>query len=951
MMAEFAGRHIGPQSKDLAHMLAAVGVDSVDELVNQTVPDAIRNETALDVAPAMSESDYLRHVYALSQKNQVFASYIGQGYHPAATPAVIQRNILENPGWYTAYTPYQAEIAQGRLEALLNFQTMVIDLTGMEIANASLLDEATAAAEAMSLLMAARSRDQQKRGANKFFVDRQVFAQTRGLLETRSTPMDIELVVGDMESFQPSPEFFGALCQYPNAVGQIEDIRGFIQTCQNAEIRVAVAADLLSLTLLTAPGDMGADVVLGTSQRFGIPMGFGGPHAAFFASKEDYKRFMPGRIIGRTIDTDGGPALRMALQTREQHIKRDRATSNICTSQVLLAVMAGMYGVYHGPEGLRRIATDVHRKAQGMTAALKALGYTTLNTHVFDTVHVEADASLKVAVREATESAQINVGYTEQGILISTHEVMNTADAQSLVDALAAVKGAATVPFALGEMALPSSLARQTAYMTHPVFSSYRSETEMMRYIKKLERRDIALNHSMIPLGSCTMKLNAAAEMLPLSWPAFGQIHPFAPLSQAAGYMEVIRSLERDLAVVTGFDATTLQPNSGAQGEYSGLLVIRAYHHSRGDYHRKTALIPSSAHGTNPASAVMAGMDVVVVACDEKGNIDLADLRAKAEQYSDTLSSLMITYPSTHGVFEAGVKEATAIIHAHGGQVYMDGANMNAQVGLTSPGNIGADVCHLNLHKTFAIPHGGGGPGVGPICVKAHLAPFLPSHPVHATSGEKGIGPVSAAPYGSALVLLISYGYIKMLGAKGLVDSTKYAILNANYIKSRLENAYPVLYSGENGRCAHEMILDCRPFKRDGGIEVTDIAKRLMDFGYHAPTVSFPVAGTVMIEPTESESLAELDRFCDAMLAIKAEIDQVIDGTLPKEDNPLKNAPHTLAMVANDEWTMPYSRQMAAFPLPELMENKFWPIVRRVDDAYGDRNLVCTCAPIEAYSA
>jgi len=931
--------------------LAAVGVDSVDELVNQTVPDAIRNETALDVAPAMSESDYMRHVYALSQKNQVFASYIGQGYHPAATPAVIQRNILENPGWYTAYTPYQAEIAQGRLEALLNFQTMVIDLTGMEIANASLLDEATAAAEAMSLLMAARSRDQQKRGANKFFVDRQVFAQTRGLLETRSTPMDIELVVGDMESFQPSPEFFGALCQYPNAVGQIEDIRGFIQTCQNAEIRVAVAADLLSLTLLTAPGDMGADVVLGTSQRFGIPMGFGGPHAAFFASKEDYKRFMPGRIIGRTIDTDGGPALRMALQTREQHIKRDRATSNICTSQVLLAVMAGMYGVYHGPEGLRRIATDVHRKAQGMTAALKALGYTTLNTHVFDTVHVEADASLKAAVREATESAQINVGYTEQGILISTHEVMNTADAQSLVDALAAVKGAATVPFALGEMALPSSLARQTAYMTHPVFSSYRSETEMMRYIKKLERRDIALNHSMIPLGSCTMKLNAAAEMLPLSWPAFGQIHPFAPLSQAAGYMEVIRSLERDLAVVTGFDATTLQPNSGAQGEYSGLLVIRAYHHSRGDYHRKTALIPSSAHGTNPASAVMAGMDVVVVACDEKGNIDLADLRAKAEQYSDTLSSLMITYPSTHGVFEAGVKEATAIIHAHGGQVYMDGANMNAQVGLTSPGNIGADVCHLNLHKTFAIPHGGGGPGVGPICVKAHLAPFLPSHPVHATSGEKGIGPVSAAPYGSALVLLISYGYIKMLGAKGLVDSTKYAILNANYIKSRLENAYPVLYSGENGRCAHEMILDCRPFKRDGGIEVTDIAKRLMDFGYHAPTVSFPVAGTVMIEPTESESLAELDRFCDAMLAIKAEIDQVIDGTLPKEDNPLKNAPHTLAMVANDEWTMPYSRQMAAFPLPELMENKFWPIVRRVDDAYGDRNLVCTCAPIEAYSA
>ncbi|MDG1252396.1 MAG: aminomethyl-transferring glycine dehydrogenase [Schleiferiaceae bacterium] len=950
MMEEFASRHIGPQSRDLSYMLQAIGVSSVDELVHQTVPRAIRNEEALDVSPAMTESDYLRHVHGLSQKNHVFSTYIGQGYHPAATPAVIQRNILENPGWYTAYTPYQAEIAQGRLEALVNYQTMVIDLTGMEIANASLLDESTAAAEAMSLLMAARSRDQQKRQANKFFVDRQVFAQTLALLETRATPMDIELVLGDHESFQPSPEFFGALCQYPNAVGQIENIEGFIASCHSADIRVAVASDLLSLTLLKSPGEMGADVVLGTTQRFGIPMGFGGPHAAFFASKEEFKRFMPGRIIGRTIDVDGGPALRMALQTREQHIKRDRATSNICTSQVLLAVMAGMYGVYHGPEGLKRIATSVHQKAVGLQTALKSLGYRPLNSHMFDTLHVEADASLKDAVRNATEAAKINVGYSTEGLLISTHEVMNSTDAQALVDALAAAKSVPTVPFALGEVSIASELQRQSDYMTHPVFSSYRSETEMMRYIKKLERRDIALNHSMIPLGSCTMKLNAAAEMLPLSWPAFGQIHPFAPLAQAAGFLEVIQSLERDLAVITGFDATTLQPNSGAQGEYSGLLVIRAYHHSRGDFHRKTALIPSSAHGTNPASAVMAGMDVVVVACDEKGNIDLNDLRSKAEKYSDTLSSLMITYPSTHGVFEAGVKEATAIIHAHGGQVYMDGANMNAQVGLTSPGNIGADVCHLNLHKTFAIPHGGGGPGVGPICVKAHLAPFLPSHPIHATSGEQGIGPVSAAPYGSSLVLLISYGYIKMLGAKGLMDSTKYAILNANYIKSRLEKDFPVLYAGENGRCAHEMILDCRPFKRDAGIEVTDIAKRLMDFGYHAPTVSFPVAGTVMVEPTESESLAELDRFCDAMLAIKSEIDQVISGVLPRENNPLKNAPHTLALVANDTWEMPYSRQMAAFPLPELMENKFWPAVRRVDDAYGDRNLVCTCAPIEAYS-
>ncbi|HAB32335.1 MAG TPA: glycine dehydrogenase (aminomethyl-transferring) [Cryomorphaceae bacterium] len=951
MMAEFAGRHIGPQSNDLAHMLQAVGVDSLDQLVEQTVPQAIRNEAAMEIAPAMTESDFLRHMHGLSQKNKIFATYIGQGYHPSVTPAVIQRNILENPGWYTAYTPYQAEIAQGRLEALVNFQTMVIDLTGMEITNASLLDESTAAAEAMSLLMAARSREQQKRGANKFFVDQHVFGQTLGLLKTRATPMEIDLVIGDLASFAPTSDFFGALLQYPNADGQVHDPRALIAACKEQEVRVAVAADLLSLSLLTPPGEWGADVVLGTTQRFGIPMGFGGPHAAYFASKDEYKRFMPGRIIGRTLDTDGNSALRMALQTREQHIKRDRATSNICTSQVLLAVMAGMYGVYHGPDGLKRMATRVHQRASGMQVALQAMGYTTLNSAFFDTLHVAADDRLLDAVKRATIAAEINIGYSVKGFLISTHEVMNDADAQALVHALASAKGVDAPVVGLGEMELPSDLLRTSPYMTHPVFSSYRSETEMMRYIKKLERRDIALNHSMIPLGSCTMKLNAAAEMLPLSWPAFGQVHPFAPLDQAAGYMEVIRTLEKDLAVVTGFDATSLQPNSGAQGEYAGLLVIRSYHHARGDFHRKTALIPSSAHGTNPASAVMAGMDVVVVACDEKGNIDLADLRAKAEKHSDTLSALMITYPSTHGVFEAGVKEATSIIHAHGGQVYMDGANMNAQVGLTSPGNIGADVCHLNLHKTFAIPHGGGGPGVGPICVKAHLAPYLPGHSVHPTGGEAAMGAVSAAPYGSALVLLISYGYVKMLGPKGLTNSTKYAILNANYIKSRLEQAYPVLYAGENGRCAHEMILDCRPFKREAGIEVTDIAKRLMDYGYHAPTVSFPVAGTVMVEPTESESLAELDRFCDAMLAIKAEIDQIVRGDLPKESNPLKNAPHTLAMVTADKWELPYSRQIAAYPLPELAENKFWPAVRRVDDAYGDRNLICTCAPIEAYSA
>ena len=947
MQGSFESRHIGPQSKEQGSMLQAIGAADLDQLINETVPSGIRNPRPLDIAPAISESAYLRHIYTVSQKNQVFASYIGQGYHPSALPAVIQRNILENPGWYTAYTPYQAEIAQGRLEAILNFQTLVIDLTGMEISNASLLDESTAAAEAMTLLLAARSREQQKRDVLKFFVDQDVYVQTKALLQTRAEPIGVELVFGDAMSFEPSEEFFGALVQYPTASGSVRDYVEFSAACARHEVRLAVAADILAMTLLPSPGSWGADVVFGSTQRLGIPMGYGGPHAALFASKDAYKRFMPGRIIGRTIDVDGKPALRMALQTREQHIKRDKATSNICTAQVLLAVMAGMYGVYHGPEGLQDIAHRIHSKASGIADALKAMGLKVKHEEFFDTLTIEASKEQRSALKKATEARQINLGYTDQGVHISTHELMNHEDAVALVEAIAAGLGLAAPVFQDGVKRLKH--LRSEAILTHPVFHSYRSETEMMRYIKKLERRDISLNHSMISLGSCTMKLNAAAEMLPLSWPAFANMHPFVPVEQAGGYHEVLRSLERDLAEVTGFAATSLQPNSGAQGEYAGLLVIRAYHRSRGDHHRVTALIPSSAHGTNPASAVMAGMDVVVVGCDEQGNVDLVDLRNKAEQHKDTLAAMMVTYPSTHGVFESGIKEATSIIHQFGGQVYMDGANMNAQVGLTSPGMIGADVCHLNLHKTFAIPHGGGGPGVGPICVASHLAPFLMGHPIVECGGTHAIGPVSAAPFGSALVTLISYGYIKMLGGEGLTQSTRVAILNANYMKSRLEAAYPILYTGENGRAAHEMILDCRPLKRDTGIEVTDIAKRLMDFGYHAPTVSFPVGGTMMVEPTESESRVELDRFCDAMLAIHAEAMAIADGSSDAHNNPLKNAPHTQAILVADHWTLPYSRQQAGFPMADSLENKVWPAVRRVDDAYGDRNLICTCAPMEAY--
>lgn len=946
----FAYRHIGPKAVDVDQMLSTIGLDSIDTLIEQTIPKAIRAEKELDLSESMTEAEFGEHIAALGEMNSIFKTYIGMGYHPTVLPGVIQRNILENPGWYTAYTPYQAEIAQGRLEALMNYQTMVVDLTGMELANASLLDEATAVAEAMSMFFGAMPRNKKKTGAHKFFVDQNTFPQSLTLLKTRAQPIGVELVFGDYSSFEATDDFFGAMLQYPNSDGSVEDYRAFAAQCNQADIQLVVAADLMSLTLLTPPGEWGADAVVGTTQRFGIPLGYGGPHAAYFATKESYKRHIPGRIIGRTIDTDGNPALRMALQTREQHIKRDKATSNICTAQVLLAVMAGAYGVYHGPEGLMDIAESIHLRTATLNAAFKGMNLEQSNVFFFDTLKVHLKVSDASTLRSLAEDAEINFRYFDSKTVgISLNETTTDSDIAEIIAVFAAAEQAVEITMDDLQTAIPSSLSRSTAFMTNEVFHSYRSETEMMRYLKVLERKDLALNHSMISLGSCTMKLNAASEMIPLSNSSWNSLHPFVPTNQATGYMEVIKELEKDLSEITGFAATSLQPNSGAQGEYAGLMVIRAYHQANGDDQRNIALIPSSAHGTNPASAVMAGMKVVVVACDEKGNIDVEDLRSKAEQHSDNLSALMITYPSTHGVFEASVKEITSIIHSHGGQVYMDGANMNAQVGLTSPGIIGADVCHLNLHKTFAIPHGGGGPGMGPICCAAHLAPFLPKHDVIEMGGAQGISSISAAPWGSALILLISYAYIKMLGSKGLTDSTKYAILNANYIKERLAGSFDVLYTGENNRCAHEMILDCRPFKRDAGVEVTDIAKRLMDYGFHAPTVSFPVAGTVMVEPTESESIAELDRFCDAMLSIRAEISEIEGNQAEPMNNVLKNAPHTQYMICSDQWDFPYSRTKAAFPLSFVSENKFWPTVRRVDDAYGDRNLICTCEPIESY--
>ncbi len=941
----FALRHIGPSENDLQHMLKTIGVESIEQLIYETLPDDIRLKDPLNLDPAMTEYEFANHIQLLGNKNKVFQSYIGLGYHPTIVPAVIQRNILENPGWYTAYTPYQAEIAQGRLEAILNFQTMVIELTGMEIANASLLDEATAAAEAMTLLFDVRTREQKKNNIHKFFVSEELLPQTLSVLQTRSTPIGIELIVGNHQEFDFSEDFFGAILQYPGKFGQVYDYANFIAKANEKEIKVAVAADILSLAKLTPPGEMGAAVVLGTTQRFGIPLGYGGPHAAYFATKDEYKRSMPGRIIGVTVDSDGNRALRMALQTREQHIKRDKATSNICTAQVLLSVMAGMYAVYHGPKGLQYIANKVHASAATLANALKNLGFEQTNTAFFDTLVVKADAQ---KIKKIAEQNEINFYYIDDNtISISLNETTSISDLNKIVGVFASAKEtqATTISDLTETNHFPENLKRRSLFLQHDVFNKYHSETALMRYIKMLERKDLALNHSMISLGSCTMKLNAAAEMLPLSNPQWNNIHPFAPLDQAQGYQEMLSKLEQQLNVITGFAGTTLQPNSGAQGEYAGLMVIRAYHQSRGDFHRNIALIPASAHGTNPASAAMAGMRVVVTKTLENGNIDVEDLREKAILYKDNLSCLMVTYPSTHGVFESAIKEITQIIHDNGGQVYMDGANMNAQVGLTNPATIGADVCHLNLHKTFAIPHGGGGPGVGPICVAPQLVPFLPTNPILPTGGENPITAISAAPWGSALVCLISYGYISMLGAEGLKAATEYAILNANYIKEKLSGHYDTLYSGEMGRAAHEMILECRPFKQKG-IEVTDIAKRLMDYGFHAPTVSFPVAGTLMIEPTESENLEELDRFCDAMISIRKEIEA---STIEDNNNVLKNSPHTLSMLTADSWNFPYTREQAAFPLEYIAENKFWPTVRRADDAYGDRNLVCSCAPIEAY--
>jgi glycine cleavage system P protein (glycine dehydrogenase) len=946
----FSSRHIGPDRTERDAMLKAVGAASLDALMDEAIPAGIRLAQPLDLPEGQSEHHFLRDLRQLAARNQIFKSYIGLGYYDCITPSVIVRNVLENPGWYTPYTPYQAEIAQGRLEGLLNFQTVIRDLTGMEVANASLLDEATAGAEAMAMLR----RLQPGRG-NRFFVADSCFPQTVEVVRTRAEPLGIELVVGDWRGAR-FDGVFGALVQTPDEAGTVHDLLGFIAEAHRAGVMVAVASDLLSLTLLTPPGEMGADVVFGNSQRFGVPLGYGGPHAAFFATLEKYVRQVPGRIIGVSVDVHGRAAYRMALQTREQHIRRDKATSNICTAEALLANIAGFYAVYHGPQGLAAIARRVHAYAKLLERELAKAGVAQRNETFFDTLRLDVPADAAGRVHEAALTSRINFRYRPDGTInVALDETTEADDIEAIVRVFAAGTGARieAMDRSVEGLALdyPRELKRTSPFLTHPVFNTCHSETQMMRYLRRLERKDAGLDTSMIPLGSCTMKLNAASEMLPLTWPEFSKLHPFVPVDQAAGYQQIFRELEQALCEITGFAAVSLQPNAGAQGEFTGLMVIRAYHHGRGEPNRDVVLIPSSAHGTNPASAVMAGMRVVVVGSTSVGDIDVADLKAKAEAHRDRLAALMVTYPSTHGVFEESIQEICTIVHANGGHVYMDGANMNAQVGLTSPARIGADVCHLNLHKTFGIPHGGGGPGMGPIAVAPHLAAYLPGHPLIETGGARAIPAIAAAPWSSASILLISYGYIKMLGREGLTEATRYAILNANYLKSRLEAHYPVLYTHANGRVAHEAIFDLRPLKEASGIDELDVAKRLMDFGFHAPTVSFPVPGTLMIEPTESESKEEIDRFCEAMIAIGREIQAVIDGKVDPKDNPLKNAPHTAASVAASEWRHLYSREQAAYPLPFVRESKFWPAVGRIDNAYGDRHLVSSCPRVQDYSA
>ena len=949
MINSFSNRHIGPSESEKSEMLKSIGASSIASLIEKTIPANIRLNSELDIADAMSEAEYLKHITELGNKNKVLKSFIGLGYYETIVPSVILRNVLENPGWYTAYTPYQAEISQGRLEALLNFQTMVMDLTGMEIANASLLDEATSAAEAMIMMYNSRSRSDISAGKKTFFISEDCFPQTIEVVQGRAINLGIELIIGNESTYQASENCFGALIQYPTAKGEIKNIEPLISTWKENGIQVAVATDLLALALLKAPGEMGADVVFGSSQRFGVPMGFGGPHAAFFTTRDSYKRTMPGRIIGVSKDADDNLALRMALQTREQHIKRDKATSNICTAQALLAVMASMYAVYHGPAGIKEIAQNVNDLASLTAKGLTNLGLSLQTDSFFDTICINGVDTEKL--KSLSESNGMNFNYFGiDSVSLSFGEPHTTNDVQKIVSVFAELKGVSAPQLGERTNSIPTNNARVSAILSHPVFSQHHSESKMMRYLKRLENKDLSLVHSMIALGSCTMKLNAASELIPITNSQFCNMHPFAPKEQANGYYEMLHQLEKDLCACTGFAAVSLQPNSGAQGEYAGLMVIKAFHEANGDLQRKKIIIPSSAHGTNPASAVMAGFEVIVTGCDEDGNINIDELERVATENKDILAGLMVTYPSTHGVFEEGIQVITKIIHDNGGQVYMDGANMNAQVGLTNPGNIGADVCHLNLHKTFAIPHGGGGPGMGPIGVAAHLAPFLPGNPLIKMGGEKAIHAISAAPFGSALILLISYGYIKMLGAIGLREATEIAILNANYIAAKLKGHYDVLYTGKNGMVAHEMILDCRAFKQTAEVEVADMAKRLIDFNFHAPTVSFPVAGTLMIEPTESEDKEELDRFISAMIKIREEIKEIENGTADKVNNLLKNAPHTADCIINKNWDYPYTPQEAAYPLPYLKDWKYWAPVRRVDNAFGDRNLICSCPSLESYT-